>query len=52
MLASYLNKFYCEEALSVQNYLLSPLPTYYIPDNGTLQSFKVRLLLFRPGGQR
>ncbi len=41
VLASYLNKFYCEDALTQQNYLLSPLPTYYIPDNGPLQSFKV-----------
>ena len=41
VLNSYLNKFYCEEALTTPNYPLSPLPTYYIPDNGTLQSFKV-----------
>lgn len=41
VLNSYLNKFYCEDALNVPSYLLSPLPTYYIPDNGPLQSFKV-----------
>lgn len=41
VLSSYLNKFYCEDALNVPQYLLSPLPTYYIPDNGPLQSFKV-----------
>jgi hypothetical protein len=40
VLASYLNKFYCEDALTVSNYLLSPLPTYYVPANGTLGSFK------------
>ena len=39
VLNSYLNKFYCEEALGV-NYALSPLPTYYIPDNGPLSSFR------------
>lgn len=33
-------QFYCEDALAVPNYPLSPLPTYYIPDNGPLQSFK------------
>jgi hypothetical protein len=40
VLNSYLNQFYCEDALSVPNYQLSPLPHYYIPDNGPLQSFK------------
>ncbi|KAF5831208.1 dynein-1-beta heavy chain, flagellar inner arm I1 complex [Dunaliella salina] len=40
VLNSYLNKFYCEEALTTPNYPLSPLPTYYIPDNSALQSFK------------
>jgi len=40
VLNSYLNKFYCEEALATPNYPLSPLPTYFIPDNTTLQSFK------------
>ena len=40
VLNSYLNKFYCEDALAVQNFALSPLPTYYIPDNGSLQSFR------------
>lgn len=40
VLNSYLNRFYCEDALAVPNYPLSPLPTYYIPDNGSLQSFR------------
>jgi len=40
VLNSYLNRFYCEDALAVPNYLLSPLPTYYVPDNGSLQSFR------------
>ena len=40
VLNSYLNKFYCEDALAVPNYALSPLPTYYIPDNGPLSSFR------------
>lgn len=45
VLNSYLNKFYCEDALSIQNYPLSPLPTYYIPDNGSLQSFKDYIMM-------
>ena len=40
VLASYLNKFYCEAALGAAPYLLSPLPTYFIPANGPLASFK------------
>lgn len=40
VLNSYLNQFYCEDALTQTGYLLSPLPTYYIPDNGSLQSYK------------
>ncbi|CAD7700814.1 unnamed protein product [Ostreobium quekettii] len=40
VLNSYLSKFYCEAALAKSNYPLSPLPTYYIPDNGSLQIFK------------
>ena len=44
MLSSYLNKFYCEDALAVDNYPLSPLQTYYIPDPGPLTSFKDYIL--------
>ncbi|GIM07381.1 hypothetical protein Vretimale_11536 [Volvox reticuliferus] len=44
VLASYLNKFYCEDALSVPGYLLSPLPTYYVPENGPLSSFRDYIL--------
>jgi dynein heavy chain, axonemal len=40
VLQSYLTKFYCEDALAVPNYLLSPLPTYYIPGNGPLSHYK------------
>lgn len=40
VLASYLNKFYCEDALAVPNYLLSPLPTYYVPPPGPLGAYK------------
>lgn len=37
VLASYLDQFYCQEALTVPSYPLSSLPNYYIPDNGTMQ---------------
>lgn len=40
VLSSYLNKFYCEDALTTPNYLLSPLLTYYIPGSGPLSSYK------------
>ncbi|CAG9464381.1 unnamed protein product [Pedinophyceae sp. YPF-701] len=40
VLRSYLEQYYCDEALVVPNYKLSTLPHYFIPDTGTLQSFK------------
>lgn len=40
VLASYLQQFYCEEALSTTNFALSPLPQYYVPEHGKLQTFK------------
>ena len=51
MLASYLNKFYSEDALGVPGYLLSPLPTYYVPENGPLASFRDYILTL-PAGDR
>ena len=40
VLNSYLDQFYCEEALVTVNYQLSPLQFYYIPDTGPLQSYR------------
>lgn len=40
VLNSYMNKFYCESALTTPNFPLSELPTYYIPENGELSTFK------------
>ena len=40
ILHAYLNQFYCEDVLTVQNYTLSTLPTYYVPENGSLQSYR------------
>jgi hypothetical protein len=33
-------RFYCEDALEVVNFKLSPLPAYFIPEPGSLSSFK------------
>ena len=46
VLNSYMNNFYTEDALSVANYALSPLPEYHIPTTTTLQGFKVSIILF------
>ena len=41
VLNSYLNQYYCEEALEVSNFQLSTIPNaYVIPDNGRLQSYR------------
>ena len=40
VLNSYLNQYYCEDALSISNYALSPLPVYFVPETGPLQSYK------------
>jgi dynein heavy chain, axonemal len=37
VLNSYLNKFYCEEALTIPSFPLSALPHYVVPDTGSLQ---------------
>lgn len=51
VLNSYLNKFYCDDALTLPHYRLSPLPTYYVPDVGSLQSFKDYIVTL-PSGDR
>jgi len=40
VLRSYLDQFYCEDALSIPNYPLSSLSIYYIPEPGPLQTYK------------
>ncbi|KAI5057584.1 hypothetical protein GOP47_0027599 [Adiantum capillus-veneris] len=40
VLSSYLNQFYCQEALTVPNFPLSSIALYHIPDDGTLQTHK------------
>lgn len=40
VLNSYLNQYYCEDALDVPQFKFSSLSTYYIPDDGPLRSYK------------
>lgn len=40
VLNSYLNQYYQDSALAVSHFRLSSLPHYYIPEQGSLQSFK------------
>lgn len=44
VLNSYLEQFYCEDALNVPNYPLSTLTHYYVPEHGTLQSYRDYIL--------
>jgi hypothetical protein len=37
-------RFYCEEALEVVNFKLSPLPQYFIPEPGSIGSYKDYIL--------
>lgn len=51
VLNSYLNKFYNDDSLSIPHFRLSPLMTYYVPDVGSLQSFKDYIVTL-PAGDR
>jgi hypothetical protein len=44
VLASCLSKLYCEDALEVPGFRLSPLPTYYIPDGTTIAAARDYIL--------
>ena len=33
-------RFYCEDALETTNFKLSSLPTYFIPEPGSLQGYR------------
>jgi hypothetical protein len=33
-------RYYCEEAVETTNFRLSPLPTYFIPEPGSLQGYR------------
>jgi dynein heavy chain len=40
ILRTYINQFFAEEAIDVQNFKLASLPAYHIPDDGDLASYK------------
>ncbi|XP_075210256.1 dynein heavy chain 2, axonemal kl-2 [Lycorma delicatula] len=40
LLMTYINQYFCDDALTVQHFRLSSLPQYYIPKDGSLQSYK------------
>ncbi|CAG9772859.1 unnamed protein product [Ceutorhynchus assimilis] len=39
LLTTYINQYFCEDALTVAYFRLSTLSTYYIPRDGSLQSY-------------
>lgn len=39
LLMTYVQQYFTEEALTIPNYRLSSLPTYYIPKDGSLGSY-------------
>lgn len=36
----YIQQFFCDDAVQIEKFRLSSLPTYYIPKDGSLQSYK------------
>ncbi|KAK9721112.1 ATP-binding dynein motor region [Popillia japonica] len=40
LLTTYINQYFCEDAISTPYYRLSSLPVYYIPHDGSLQSYQ------------
>lgn len=40
LLTTYINQYFCEDALNVPLYRLSSLATYYIPKDGSLESYQ------------
>nr|XP_015838947.1 PREDICTED: dynein heavy chain 2, axonemal [Tribolium castaneum] len=46
LLLTYINQYFCDDVLNIPYHRLSSLPTYYIPRDGSLQTYQdyVRLL--------
>ncbi|XP_048524356.1 dynein axonemal heavy chain 2 [Dendroctonus ponderosae] len=40
LLTTYINQYFCEDALNVPYFRLSSLSTYYVPRDGSLQSYQ------------
>ncbi|XP_037870398.1 dynein axonemal heavy chain 2 isoform X3 [Bombyx mori] len=51
VLIAYINQFFCEEALDTPFYRLSSMPSYHIPRDGSLESYRDFLELL-PGYER
>ncbi|KAI4461456.1 dynein heavy chain [Holotrichia oblita] len=45
LLTTYINQYFCEDAITTSYYRLSSLPTYYIPHDGSLQSYQDYIIL-------
>ncbi|XP_023311334.1 dynein heavy chain 2, axonemal [Anoplophora glabripennis] len=39
LLTTYINQYFCDDALNIVYFRLSSLPTYYIPRDGSIQSY-------------
>ncbi|CAH3869754.1 unnamed protein product [Pieris brassicae] len=48
VLIAYINQFFCEEALETPFYRLSSIPSYHIPRDGSLESYRDFLDLLPP----
>jgi dynein heavy chain len=46
LLNVYINQFFCDDALQIEKFRLSSLPSYFIPKDGALQSYRDFLLTF------
>lgn len=49
LLRVYVHQYFCDDALNTPNFSLSSLPTFYIPDEGSLQYYKVFLVCLGGG---
>ena len=46
LVSVYMNQFICDEAITVDQYPLADLPTYSIPGDGDLESYKIAIRAF------
>ena len=46
LVSVYMNQFICEEAITLDQYPLSELPTYCTPGDGDLESYKIAIRAF------
>ncbi|KPU75307.1 uncharacterized protein Dana_GF26949 [Drosophila ananassae] len=46
LLITYINQFYCDQALQSRKFRLSSLPNYFIPDDGDVQTYLDQIQMF------